>query len=447
MPWPTCLGNINKVNWALFLLGQTLRGPPSLVFPVDSSWHGVDTQGRWRRVEVGVENHMLLETSTSTSHCKRCLACKNKGRSRKGYGFRDMCCVCLLALSDALGRHGRKPPGHGSYFSAGGFQKMLMPPTSSSSTSHRGPEEVRGKHGVLDCSHCQSFSLQSSLAVRAPKARICGSGLGGIRVRTCQRRGPKTGPPDKTSSKTSSLVSVAGFPETVPVTVPGWFLFLLSPVPVTTFRNGFCYSRTGFLLRMYSFFVGHMPSPEPELGDPELLRVSRCGLGKLQISILASGNDTSDFADVEAVKAASELEMLQPGAHGEFRFCSEPCPTGFLFNSLLATCFSKNLGSSTVSLVVLPPPNAHTATRGMSRMSPISQGTMVFRKNHSKQMQMPGMSCTTKFKRFQLQFSKFCRFSVPTCVSLPNPELQTIKPAAIRTEATRSRQSGHLAQV
>ena len=31
-------------------------------------------------------------------------------------------------------------------------------------------------------------------------------------LRTCQRRGPKTGPPDKISSKTSSPVSVVGFP-------------------------------------------------------------------------------------------------------------------------------------------------------------------------------------------------------------------------------------------
>ena len=105
---------------------------------------------------------------------------------------------------------------------------------------------------------------------------------------------------------------------------------------------------------MYSFFVGHMPSPEPELGDPELLRVSRCGLGNLQISILASGNDTSDFADVEAVKAASELEMLQPGAHGEFRFCSEPCPKAFLFNSLLATCLSKAWAAARFHLLFCP---------------------------------------------------------------------------------------------
>ena len=58
-----------------------------------------------------------------------------------------------------------------------------------------GPEEVRGKHCVIDSVHCQSFSLRSPLAVRAPKARVCGCGLGGVRVGTCQRRGPKTGPP------------------------------------------------------------------------------------------------------------------------------------------------------------------------------------------------------------------------------------------------------------
>ena len=97
---------------------------------------------------------------------------------------------------------------------------MHTPATSSSSTSRRGLEEIRGKHGVLH------FALS---------IRFLSCGLGGVLVRTCQRRGPKTGPPDKISSKTSSLVSVAGFPGTVPVTVPGWFLLLLSPVPVTTF--------------------------------------------------------------------------------------------------------------------------------------------------------------------------------------------------------------------
>ena len=58
----------------------------------------------------------------------------------------------------------------------------------------------------------------------------------------------KTGFLHRTSSKTSSLVSVARFPGTDPVAVPGWFLFLLFPVLVTTFRNGFPYSQTGFLL-------------------------------------------------------------------------------------------------------------------------------------------------------------------------------------------------------
>ena len=53
--------------------------------------------------------------------------------------------------------------------------------------------------------------------------------------------------PDKASS-TSSLVLVAEFPGTVPVTVPGWFLSLLSQAPVTTFQKGFRYSQTGFLL-------------------------------------------------------------------------------------------------------------------------------------------------------------------------------------------------------
>ena len=56
--------------------------------------------------------------------------------------------------------------------------------------------------------------------------------------RSCEnlsKRGTENRSPDKISSKTSSLVSVAGFPGTVPVTVPGWFLLLLSPVPVTTF--------------------------------------------------------------------------------------------------------------------------------------------------------------------------------------------------------------------
>ena len=75
----------------------------------------------------------------------------------------------------------------------------------------RGPGEVRGKHGVLHFAHCQSFSFRSPLAVRAPEARVRGCGLGGIRLRTCPRRGPKTGPPDKISSKTSSLFSL-GFP-------------------------------------------------------------------------------------------------------------------------------------------------------------------------------------------------------------------------------------------
>ncbi|CAE7391596.1 unnamed protein product, partial [Symbiodinium sp. KB8] len=127
---------------------KTLRGPPSLVLPVDSSWHGVDTQGRWRRVEVGVEDHHGLVCRSRhrppTSHCKR-------------------------------------PPGHGSYFSADCIQKMHTPPTSSSSTSQRGPEKVRGKHGVLHFAHCQSVSSRSPLAVRAPEARVCGCGLGGGR--------------------------------------------------------------------------------------------------------------------------------------------------------------------------------------------------------------------------------------------------------------------------
>ena len=96
--------------------------------------------------------------------------------------------------------------------------------------------------------HTVNLFLFAPLAVRAPEARVCGCGRGGVRVRTCQRRGPKTGPPDKTSSKTSSRVSIAGFPGTVPGTMPGWFLFLLSPVPVTTFRNGFRYSQTRLLL-------------------------------------------------------------------------------------------------------------------------------------------------------------------------------------------------------
>ena len=50
--------------------------------------------------------------------------------------------------------------------------------------------------------------------------------------------------PDKASS-TSSLVVVAEFPGTVPVTVPGWFLFLLSLAPVTTFQNGFLTPKPG----------------------------------------------------------------------------------------------------------------------------------------------------------------------------------------------------------
>ena len=63
------------------------------------------------------------------------------------------------------------------------------------------------------------------------------------------KKGTKTGPRDKTCSKTSSLVSVAGFLGIVPVAVPGWFLFLLWPfrlrpsemVSVTP-KPGSCYS-------------------------------------------------------------------------------------------------------------------------------------------------------------------------------------------------------------
>ena len=124
----------------------------------------------------------------------------------------------------------------GSYFSAGGIQQIQAPLTSSSSTSHRGP----GKHGVLHFAHGQSFSFRSPLAVRAPEAASVDVDWEAPVKEWDRNRSPW-------QDVLQDFQPVV-FPGTVPVTVPGWFLLLLSPVPVTTFRNGFRYPQTGFLL-------------------------------------------------------------------------------------------------------------------------------------------------------------------------------------------------------
>ena len=68
-----------------------------------------------------------------------------------------------------------------------------------------------------------------------------------------------------------------GFPATVPVTLPVWFLFVLALVPVTTPRNGFRYSPKGFPLPL---------PPHTEVGWVGLVRF---GLGLVGLGWVGLG--------------------------------------------------------------------------------------------------------------------------------------------------------------
>ena len=188
---------------------------------------------------------MPLATSTSTSHCKRRLECRSKGRSRKGYGLRDMCYVssCLLACPvRCTGTTRAQAAWPWQLF----FRRWRS--KDAYATNFRqfavAPDLKKFVASIVSLTACTVNPFLFDLLWQSVLQKLASVDVDweAYVSEPVKEEDRKPVPPDKTSSKTSNLVSVAGFPWTVPVTVPGWFLFLLSPVPVTTFRNSFCYS-------------------------------------------------------------------------------------------------------------------------------------------------------------------------------------------------------------